>query len=268
MILVVDAGNTNTTFALIDSGAHILTEWRIQNNPLRTRDEYASLLLPLFEHKAISLSSIKGAILCSVVPAVDKKLTEFVKEYLHLPLHNVNNPNIKLSVTSLVDRPEAVGNDRLVTFTAAGHLYSGPLLVVDFGTATTFDFTDEKGNHLGGAIAPGAQLVAQALSQEAALLPNIPIEKPSSVIGTWTIPQMQTGTYYGYIGLFEGIIHRLLKEFPAKYPSFTSQPKIVVTGGLASLFKADTTFFDIIDPTLLLKGLFYTYENNFGSYTN
>lgn len=265
MIIVIDAGNTNTTFALIDSGAHILFEWRVQNDPSRTRDEYASLLLPLFEHKKIALSSIKGALLCSVVPAADKELQAFIKKYLNLTLHNVNQPDIKLSVTSLVDRPEAVGNDRLVTFVGASRLYGGPLLVIDFGTATTFDFTDEKGNHLGGVIAPGASLVAQSLSQGAALLPNIPIEKPSSVIGTWTIPQMQTGIYYGYIGLFEGIIQRLLEEFPSTYQTFTTPPKVVVTGGLASLFQTDTSLFDIMEPALLLKGLYYIYEDNFGS---
>lgn len=268
MILVIDAGNTNTTIALMDSGPRVLFEWRIQNNPLRTQDEYAAFLLSIFNHEKISFNSVKGALLCSVVPAVNRALKDFIKKYFHLPLHTVGQGNVKLSVSSLVDRTEAVGDDRLMNFVAASRLYGGPLLVIDFGTATTFDFTDEKGDHLGGVIAPGANLVAHALSQEGALLPKLPIEKPSSIIGTWTIPQMQAGVYYGYLGLFENIIHRLLQEFPLTYPSFSTKPKVVVTGGLAYLFATETSCFDIIDPTLMLKGLYYTYEDNFGSFSS
>lgn len=258
MILAIDAGNTNTTFALVNEKSEVLYKWRLQNDPLRTMDEYASQILPIMDHEKINRTHLKGAILCSVVPGINGNIRAFSKKYLGLDLCIVGEEGIKIPITSLVDRPEAVGDDRLMNFVGAHKRFGGPLLVVDFGTATTFDFTDEKGNHLGGCIAPGAGVVANALSEAGALLPKLPLQKPESVIGTWTIPAMQSGVFWGYVGLFEGLITRMCEEFSLK-TQLKAVPLVIGTGGLSLVFKEVTSVFDHIVPDLIFEGLHHIY---------
>lgn len=265
MILAIDAGNTNTTFALLNGEGSILYKWRLQNDPLRTMDEYASHILPIMDHERIDMTYLKGAVLCSVVPGINGNIKAFCKKYLKLDLHVAGGDGMKIPVTSLVDRAEAVGDDRLVNFVGASRRFGGPLLVVDFGTATTFDFTDEMGNHLGGCIAPGAGVVANALSEAGALLPKLPLQKPENVIGTWTIPAMQSGVFWGYVGLFEGLISRMRQEFSLN-KQFTKEPLVVATGGLSLVFKEVTSVFDYIVPDLIFEGLHSIYFSNIKEY--
>ena len=224
-------------------------------------DEYASQLLPIMDHAKIDIKHLKGAILCSVVPGINANIKAFSKKYLNLDLHIVGEEEIKIPITSLVDRAEAVGDDRLMNFMAAHKRFGGPLLVVDFGTATTFDFTNEDGNHLGGCIAPGAGVVANALSEAGALLPKLPLQKPEHIIGTWTIPAMQSGVFWGYVGLFEGLIHRMSHEF-SQNKVLQTPPIVVATGGLSLVFKDVTRVFDHVIPDLIFEGLHHIYFNN------
>jgi len=260
MLLAIDAGNTNTTFAALSESGKVEHKWRLHNNALRTEDEYASCLLPLIRAASLKGSDFKGFLLCSVVPNVNQVLKNFVNHYFKQTLHVVGENGVKLPVTSLVDRPEAVGDDRLVNFVGANGRFKEILLVVDFGTATTFDFIDEKGNHLGGCIAPGASLTAQALSEAGALLPRLPLTKPERVIGTWTIPQIQSGVFWGYVSLFEGLIQRLLHEF-METRGITKRPRVIATGGLSALFKDVTHVFEGVFPDLILEGLWYVFRD-------
>ncbi len=260
MLFAIDAGNTNTTFAVLTEQGDICHKWRIQNDPLRTEDEYAGIFLPLMAKTSLKDSDFKLFLLCSVVPNVNQALKNFILKYFKKTLRVVGEPGVEIPVTSLVDRPEAVGDDRLMNFVGANRRFQEPLLVVDFGTATTFDFIDENGNHLGGCIAPGACVTANALSEAGALLPKLPLTKPEKVIGTWTIPQMQSGVFWGYVGLFEGLIQRLLQEFMVTR-GLTKKPRVIATGGLSSLFKDVTDVFDGIFPDLILEGLFHVYKN-------
>ncbi len=258
MLFAIDAGNTNTTFAILAEPGKVRNKWRLQNNPLRTEDEYAGLLLPLIAEAYLEKSDFKGFLLCSVVPGVNQILKNFIQRYFNQTLYVIGEKDVDLPVTSLVDRREAVGDDRLVNFVGANQRFKEALLVVDFGTATTFDFIDENGNHLGGCIAPGASVTAHALSEAGALLPKLPLSKPERVIGTWTIPQMQSGVFWGYVGLFEGLIQRLLDEFMTSR-GLTKKPRVIATGGLSSLFKDVTDVFDDIFPDLIYEGLWHVY---------
>ena len=261
MLFAIDAGNTNTTFAILAEPGKVRNKWRLQNNPLRTEDEYAGLLLPLIAEAYLEKSDFKGFLLCSVVPGVNQILKNFIQRYFNQTLYVIGEKDVDLPVTSLVDRREAVGDDRLVNFVGANQRFKEALLVVDFGTATTFDFIDENGNHLGGCIAPGACVTANALSEAGALLPKLPLTKPEKVIGTWTIPQMQSGVFWGYVGLFEGLIQRLLQEFMITR-GLTKKTRVIATGGLSSLFKDVTHVFDDIFPDLILEGLWHVYKNS------
>lgn len=264
MLFAIDAGNTNTTFGVLTEKGDVIHEWRLHNNPLRTADEYAATLFSLFKEAGLKPLDFKHFLLCSVVPNLNNTLKSFITSYFQKKLYVIGEdplPLSSLSVTSFVDRPEAVGDDRLINFVAANKRFGGPLLVVDFGTATTFDFVDEQGNHLGGAIAPGASITANALSEAGALLPRLPLKKPETVVGTWTIPQMQSGVFWGYVGLFEGLIERLISAFMEEQ-SLQKRPRVVATGGLSLVFKDVTKVFDAVIPSLIFEGLWHVYKEN------
>lgn len=254
MLLVIDAGNTNIVFAVHD-GREIRAEWRAVTETTRTADEYAVLLAPLFALQSISFDDVDAAIIASVVPAALFDLRLFCRRYIHCEPLVVGEPNVDLGIRVNVDRPEVVGADRLVNTVAAHATYKGALIVVDFGTATTFDIVSAAGDYEGGVIAPGVNISAEALHQAAAMLPRVAVHRTQSVIGKDTIPAMQSGLYWGYMGLIEGLIARIKHEY--------GQPMTVIgTGGLASPFHKQTQAIDHLDHDLTIRGLVLIHERN------
>ena len=253
MMLVVDAGNTNIVFAVHDG-----MEWRgifrIRTDAQRTSDEYAVWLLTLLEHRGIKPALVSRAVIGTVVPAALYHLRRLCRDWFNVePL--VARSNLDWGFEIKVDNPAEVGADRLLNALAAHRRYTGPLMVIDFGTATTFDVVDRDGAYIGGAIAPGINLSIEALHQAAARLPRIGIGRPQAVIGRATVPAMQSGLYWGYIGMIEGLTTRIKAEFDAPL-------KVLATGGLAPLFSEGTTIIDQIDPDLTLDGLRLLAERN------
>jgi type III pantothenate kinase len=254
MLLAIDAGNTNIVFAVHD-GKEIRAEWRAVTETTRTADEYAVLLAPLLQINSLKFDDFDAAIIATVVPAALFDLRLFCRRYLKCEPLVVGDPDINLGIQVHTDRPHAVGADRIVNAVAAHAAYKGPLIVVDFGTATTFDIIGEKGDYEGGVIAPGANLSAEALHQGAAMLPRVAIQRTQSVIGKDTVPAMQSGLYWGYVGLIEGLVARIKEEF--------GQPMTVIgTGGLANLFYKQTSVIDHLDPDLTIRGLIMIYARN------
>lgn len=254
MLLVIDAGNTNIVFAVHD-GKEIRAEWRAVTETSRTADEYAVLLAPLFALQSINFDDVDSAIIASVVPAALFDLRLFCRRYIHCEPLVIGEPNVDLGIGVHVDHPEVVGADRLVNTVAAHAAYKGALIVVDFGTATTFDIVSAQGDYEGGVIAPGVNISAEALHQAAAMLPRVALHRTQSVIGKDTVPAMQSGLYWGYVGLIEGLIARIKQEY--------GQPMTVIgTGGLASPFHKQTQAIDHLDLDLTIRGLVLIHERN------
>ncbi len=253
MLLVVDAGNTNIVFAVHDG-----TSWRgifrIRTDAQRTSDEYAVWLLSLLEHRALKPGAVNRAVIGTVVPAALYHLRRLCRDWFDVePL--IARSTLEWGFEIKVDNPAEVGADRLLNALAAHRRYVGPLMVIDFGTATTFDVVDADGAYIGGAIAPGINLSIEALHQAAARLPRIGIGRPQAVIGRATVPAMQSGLYWGYIGMIEGLVTRIQAEFERPL-------KVLATGGLAPLFAEGTTIIGHIDPDLTLDGLRLLAERN------
>ncbi len=253
LLLVVDAGNTNIVFAVHD-GSSWRGIWRIRTDAQRTSDEYAVWLLTLLQHSRLKPGSVGRAVIGTVVPAALYHLRRLCRDWFNVePL--VARSNLDWGFDISVDNPAEVGADRLLNALAAHRRYGGPLTVIDFGTATTFDVVGADGAYLGGAIAPGINLSLEALHAAAARLPRIGIGRPQAVIGRSTVPAMQSGLYWGYIGMIEGLSARIQAEFQGKL-------KVLATGGLAPLFAEGTTVIDHIDPDLTLDGLRLLAERN------
>jgi type III pantothenate kinase len=259
MLLTLDVGNTNTVLGLYDLAANeLLTHWRISTLRTQTADEYGVLFLNLFSMRKVEVSEISSIIISSVVPPLESTLRQVCERYFNLKPMFVE-PGIKTGMPILVDNPSELGADRLVNGVAAYARYGGPCIVVDFGTATTFDVISAKGEYLGGVIAPGLAISAEALFARAARLSRVDVKKPAKVVGTNTVAHIQSGLYYGYIGLVDGILERMLTE---THPSSTPAPKIIATGGLARLVAGDSRFIETIDDMLTLDGLRLIYERN------
>ena len=253
MLLLIDAGNTNVVFAVHD-GHEYRGVWRIATDPQRTSDEYAVWLFGLFQLTGIDRAAVKAAVIGTVVPVALYNLRRLVRDWFALePL--VARPALKWGFDIRMDRPEEVGADRLLNALAAQHAYGGPLVVVDFGTATTFDVVDSDGAYIGGVIAPGINLSIEALHRAAARLPRIGIGRPKSVIGRGTIPAMQSGIYWGYVAMVEGLVARISAEYGRPL-------KVIATGGLASLLAEGATVIRHIDPDLTLDGLRLLADRN------
>jgi type III pantothenate kinase len=254
MLLAIDAGNTNIVFAVHD-GKEIRCEWRAVTETTRTADEYAVLLQPLLQLNGLSFGDLHTAIIASVVPAANFDLRLLCRRYLKCEPLVVGDPDLDLGIKILTDRPSAVGADRVVNAVATHASYKGAAIVVDFGTATTFDIVSASGDYEGGVIAPGANLSAEALHQGAAALPRVAVTRTQSVIGKDTIPAMQSGLYWGYISLIEGLVARIKEEY--------GKPMTVIaTGGLATLFHKQTTAIDHLDPDLTIRGLILIHARN------
>jgi len=254
MLLVIDAGNTNTVFAVYDNDK-ISGQWRIATDAKRTSDEYGIWLMQIMSYSGIDHKRIKAAIMSSVVPQAVFSLRMLVRQYFNTELLIVGETNIKLGIIAKIDRPSDVGADRLVNAVAAWQRYHTPLIVIDFGTATTFDVVDNEGDYVGGVIAPGVNLSLEALHRAAAKLPNVTVVRPIRVTGKDTVQAMQSGIYYGYVGLIEGITSRIKEE--AGIPM-----RVIATGGLAPLFAKATTVINALEPDLIIEGLRLIYERN------
>ncbi|MGN6183399.1 MAG: type III pantothenate kinase [Thermoanaerobaculia bacterium] len=250
-ILVVDLGNTNIVLGVY-RGDELLNSWRLATARERTADEYGILARQLVgDPKVLSL---EGAIVASVVPPLNSAMTFMVQKYFGIEPLFVE-PGVKTGIAIHVDNPLEVGADRIVNCAAAHHAYGGPTVIVDFGTATTFDVVTENAEFIGGVIAPGLNISAEALFARAARLPRVDLRKPDHVIGTNTVVNMQSGIYFGYLGLVDGIIARITREVPPL-------KKVIATGGLASIFAEDSEHIDEVDAELTLRGLKIIYDRN------
>ena len=253
MIFVFDVGNTNTVLGVYD-GEELTHHWRIETNRNKTNDEYGMLIKSLFDFANLALSDISGIIISSVVPPIMFALEKMCIRYFNLkPL--VVGPGIKTGLNIKYDNPKEVGADRIVNAVAAIHKYGSPLIIVDFGTATTYCYITEDKQYLGGAIAPGIGISTEALYTRAAKLPRIEIVRPEGVVGRNTVSAMQSGILYGYVGQVEGIVNRMKNESK-------QTPTVIATGGLARLIAQESSVIDIVEPFLTLKGLQLIYKRN------
>lgn len=253
MLLAIEQGNTNTLFA-IHNGADWIAQWRTATEANRTADEYAVWLSQLLHMHALSFDDLTGCIISSVVPQSIFNLRNLSRRYMNAePL--VIGENAKLGIEVRIAKPSEAGADRLVNAIGAHLVYPGDLLLIDSGTATTFDIVAADGAFEGGLIAPGINLSLQALHEAAAKLPRIAIQKPERVIGKDTVAAMQSGVFWGYIALIEGLVSRIKSEWAAPMT-------VVGTGGVASLFEGATTAIDRFDPDLTIRGLLEIWRRN------
>ena len=256
MLLAVDVGNTETVLGVFREG-ELAWHWRLSTVPDRTADELALLFGGLLEHQDLSFDrNVTGVVISSVVPQATQSLREMVSQYFRFPAVIVE-PGVKTGVSVLTDNPKEVGADRIVNALAAHAKFGGPAIVVDFGTATTFDAVSEAGEYVGGVIAPGLQISARALYQETARLPRVELVPPKAVIGKNTVESVQSGLIYGYAALVDGMVERMAKDL--------GDPTVVATGGLAPTVIGECTTIDHHEPWLTLEGLRLVYERNAAS---
>ncbi|NQF17408.1 type III pantothenate kinase [Brevibacillus sp. HB1.3] len=253
MLLVIDIGNSNIVLGLYE-GDELQHHWRVSTDRNKTEDEYGMLVKSLFGSVGLGFEQVRGVIISSVVPPLNLTIERMCGKYMQQKALIIG-PGIKTGLNIKYEYPREVGSDRIVNAVAAIHHYGAPLIVVDFGTATTFCYVDERGQYWGGAIAPGIGISTEALFTRAAKLPRIEITKPASVVGRNTIAAMQAGIFYGFVGQVEGIVRRIMDEYG-------TQPTVVATGGLASLFANETSCIHVVDQNLTLKGLRLIYERN------
>ena len=273
MLLALDVGNTNTTLGLYrlagkkpegeavaapeepNSKPELIAHWRVTTHRTQTVDEYGVFFVNLFEMHGLAPNQVTDIIIASVVPPVDSTLRQVCETYFRVEPLFVE-PGIKTGMPMLIDNPTELGADRIADCVAAFARYGGPCIVVDFGTATKFEVISAKGEYLGGAIAPGLGISADALFSRAARLSRVDIKRPAKVIGTNTVAHLQSGVYFGYIGLVDGIIERMIAELG-------QQPRMIVaSGGLARMIAADSRYIKEINELLTLEGLCILFERN------
>ena len=247
MLLTIDIGNTNITFGVYDDSQTLQYHWRIKTDHDRMPDEYGIMILGLMRHEGLNFKQIKGVAMASVVPPLTHVFEEMVERFVkQKPL--VVGTGVKTGVQIRYDSPRDVGADRIVDAAAAYKLYGGPACIIDFGTATTFDAVSEKGEYLGGAIAPGIGIAAEALFSRTSKLPRVDLVRPPRAIGTNTIHAMQSGLIFGYVGLVEGMVTRFRAEVGQTM-------RVIGTGGLAETIARETKVIEVVNPWLTLEGL-------------
>ncbi len=253
LIFVFDVGNTNMVLGVYDQD-ELKHYWRIETSRNKTEDEYGMMIKSLFSHVGLEFTSIDGIIISSVVPPIMFALERMCNRYFDIkPL--VVGPGMKTGLDIKYENPREVGADRIVNAVAALHEYGSPLIIVDFGTATTYCYINEHKQYMGGAIAPGINISTEALYTRASKLPRIEIARPEGVVGKNTVSAMQAGILYGYVGQVEGIVQRMKTQSKEK-------PMVIATGGLAPLIAEESHVIDIVDPFLTLKGLQLIYKRN------
>lgn len=254
MILVLDAGNTNILLGVFDKGK-LITNWRLSTDKSKSSDEYGMIINQLFAYEGLSMRDLEAVIMSSVVPSIMHSLERAVNKYSGLnPL--VVGPGVKTGIDIKYDNPKEVGSDRIVNAVAAIHKYGGPVILVDFGTATTFCAVSEKGEYLGGSIAPGIKISTESLFQKASKLPRVELRVPERYVCKNTVSSMQSGIIYGYVGLVEHIVNNFKKELG------WSRAKVIATGGLARLIAGQSQVIDVVDSLLTIDGLYIIYGMN------
>lgn len=252
MLFVLDIGNTNTVLGVFDKD-ELKYEWRIKTDRHKTADEFGILFKALFEHKGVSFSDIEGVIISSVVPPIIAALEEASMLYFGMEPFVVGKDDYSSLLKMNYPNPQEIGADRIVNAVAAIEKYGSPLIIIDFGTATTFCCIDEEGSYSGGIITPGVHISVEALYQKASKLPKIEFEAPDHVIGTSTIEAMQSGFYYGYVCQIDGLVYKIKKQA-------NLDPKVIATGGFSELIAKDSETIDEVDPYLTLNGLYTIYQ--------
>lgn len=253
MIFVLDVGNTNTVLGVYDEDI-LKYHWRIETSRNKTEDEYGMVIKSLLQHEGLSFDQFDGIIISSVVPPIMFALERMCKKYFGVkPL--IVGPGIKTGLNIKYENPREVGADRIVNAVAGIQEYGSPLIIVDFGTATTYCYINEDKQYMGGAIAPGINISTEALYSKAAKLPRIEISRPEGIIGKNTVSAMQSGILYGYVGQVEGIVNRIKAQI-------NLEPTVIATGGLATLIANESTVIDVVEPFLTLKGLQLIYKRN------
>jgi type III pantothenate kinase len=253
MIFVLDVGNTNTVLGVYDEDI-LKYHWRIETSRNKTEDEYGMVIKSLLQHEGLSFDQFDGIIISSVVPPIMFALERMCKKYFGIkPL--IVGPGIKTGLNIKYENPREVGADRIVNAVAGIQEYGSPLIIVDFGTATTYCYINEDKQYMGGAIAPGINISTEALYSKAAKLPRIEINRPDGIIGKNTVSAMQAGILYGYVGQVEGIVNRIKAQS-------NLEPTVIATGGLATLIANESTVIDVVEPFLTLKGLQLIYKRN------
>ncbi|KRF63716.1 MULTISPECIES: type III pantothenate kinase [Peribacillus] len=253
MIFVLDVGNTNTVLGVYDEDI-LKYHWRIETSRNKTEDEYGMVIKSLLQHEGLSFDQFDGIIISSVVPPIMFALERMCKKYFGIkPL--IVGPGIKTGLNIKYENPREVGADRIVNAVAGIQEYGSPLIIVDFGTATTYCYINEDKQYMGGAIAPGINISTEALYSKAAKLPRIEINRPDGIIGKNTVSAMQSGILYGYVGQVEGIVNRIKAQS-------NLEPTVIATGGLATLIANESTVIDVVEPFLTLKGLQLIYKRN------
>lgn len=254
MIFVIDIGNTNTVLGVFANGK-LYYQWRIKTDRYKTEDEFAMIFKSLFNDRGLSFSQVESIVISSVVPPIMDALEKMCTKYFDMKPLIVGADDVKLPLVINYPYPKEIGADRLVNAIGALHLYESPFIIIDFGTATTFCYVNEKQEYIGGIIAPGIKISVDALYARASKLPKIEIEKPETVIGKSTVSAMQSGVYYGYIGQVDGIVHKIKEEIG-------QDAKVIATGGLAPLIAEDSETIDEVCEHLTLIGLHQIYLHN------